>query len=388
MNMRPEVQLISLASLPRPTPRQFNEIADIALHVHDWDLIWTICRRHAILPLVVKNLKSLVDAIPPDVQRCIRSIAFQNTARSLYHTGVLLQILDLLKNNSILCVPFKGPLLAQLAYDDFSLRSYGDLDLLIFEDDLCRTVRILEQQGFQPELTGDCDVLKAFAKTEDNLAFVGFADRIVIEVHWELSGHYLSRPLGLAQVEPRLLFFPIANGNIQSLCREDLIVYLSVHGAKHQWQRLEWIYSLGEIVRSGANVDWDMVLAQAEKWRCFRMLMLGLLLAKEIVSVDLPSCILERIEQDPLIAGLAADIQTDFFELEGTQSGTEGKARFTRFHLQVRDSYADAFQYGLRLLFSPTIRDWQCWPLPPSLSFFYYVFRPLRLGWSFVFRNS
>ena len=388
-NIPPEIRFIYLASLPCPTPRQCKEIADIALEVKDWELVWTTCRGHGTLPLLARNLKLFNDPIPQDIQHGIRNFSLQNAARSLYHTGVLFKLLDVLEEKSILCVPFKGPLLAQLAYDDFSLRSYCDLDLLIFEDDLCRTAQILEQQGFKPELVCDSDGLRAFAKTEDNLTFVRSSDDIMVEVHWELSGCYLTRALGLAEMESRLLPFSVANRSVQSFCWEDLIVYLSIHGAKHQWQRLEWIYSFGEIVRRGEKrVDWPMILTLAEGWRCQRMLMLGLLLVKDIAGVDLPECLLRRIEQDPSIAGLAANVQAGLFELEGGLGNTEKWVRFSNFHLQVRDSYVDVFQYGLRLLFSPTLKEWQRWPLPPSMRYLYCILRPIRIGLDFLSRMN
>ena len=58
-------------------------------------------------------------------------------------TVELNKILKLLKANNIDTIPYKGPVLASLAYGDIALRQFQDLDISINQSDIFKTKDIL-----------------------------------------------------------------------------------------------------------------------------------------------------------------------------------------------------------------------------------------------------
>jgi len=54
-----------------------------------------------------------------------------NAASNVFLTNKLFEILNLFKENDILALPFKGPVLAESVYGDISLRKFVDLDILV-----------------------------------------------------------------------------------------------------------------------------------------------------------------------------------------------------------------------------------------------------------------
>ena len=63
-------------------------------------------------------------------------------------TFELLRILDILQQNAVSALPYKGPLLALIAYGDSTLRSFDDLDILVTDADYFKTKTILQQHGY------------------------------------------------------------------------------------------------------------------------------------------------------------------------------------------------------------------------------------------------
>ncbi|GAG91885.1 unnamed protein product, partial [marine sediment metagenome] len=84
------------------------------------------------MPLLYQSLKKTCpEAVPDDTLEQLRAYFLTNAKRNLFLTGKLLRLLELLKDNGILAVPFKGPVLAESVYGDLSLRQFADLDILV-----------------------------------------------------------------------------------------------------------------------------------------------------------------------------------------------------------------------------------------------------------------
>lgn len=65
---------------------------------------------------------------------------------------------------------------------------------------------------------------------------------------------------------------------------------LSVHGAKHFWERLNWLLDVAELT-AGQPVDWHLTIRIAAKLKSTRLLLLGLYLAHELMDAPLPQIV-------------------------------------------------------------------------------------------------
>lgn len=376
-----EEQLLLQLIQVRPAPAKNKSILKLAGQVSDWPLFIQLCQRHGLLAIVGRRLSQFSSASFPDsFRKNVQVLCFHNAARSMSFTRALIHILDLFSSNSIQVIPFKGPLLAQQLYGDVGQRVFGDLDLFVGKQNVHQAIKLLRNIGFMAEINDVLEKIDTFSHQEDNLALIRKEDGCQVELHWDISGCYLAHPLPLTGFKSTATV-SLAGRSVNSLAAEDLLVYLCIHGAKHIWERLEWIYSVGVLLEKYPHLDWKVAWERARDWQCQRMLLLGLQLSHEMLGTCLPEEVRQAISRDESIPTLVSRVRQVLFPGQEVSAISKMASRFSSFHLLVRDSPSDRIRYGIRLLLRPTVKEWQTWPLPSYLTFLYYFYRPLRLAW-------
>jgi len=265
-------------------------------------------------------------------------------------------------------------------YGDLALRIFSDLDILVHSEDAIAAWNLLEEKGFRPELDLDDRQKQKFVKTEDNLSFSLKNRSIVVELHWELSGCYLSAPLTFDQMRDDLCRVSVLDKEVQTLCPEMLLVYLCIHGAKDGWNYIEQVCSVTEIVRRKKELDWLYLEELASRWKCRRIVRLGLRLAEELFSAPVPERISETIQKDQAVKKVSGAIMDRLLRDSIDPEGDPHNGRFSFMHLRLKDSYIEKVRYAVKLAFSPTKKEWLHYPLPAKWSFLHYVLRPYRLA--------
>ncbi|MGH7233738.1 MAG: nucleotidyltransferase family protein, partial [Nitrospiraceae bacterium] len=145
---------------------------------------------------------------------------------------------------------------------------------------------------------------------------------------------------------------------------------------KHLWQRLEWITSVAEVLRTHGRMDWRQVVDIAHALGSERMVLLGLALARDFLGADLPDAIMHMMGSDPVIEVLERLVQERLFLGDREQENVFESALF---HLKARERLRDKVRYCLRLAMTTTVRDWTAARFPPVLALLYYPVRAIRL---------
>jgi hypothetical protein len=112
----------------------------------DWTQAIEFAEHHGLIPLLCWNLHSF-DIRPPE-SNALDLHNRVNGAQALRLSAVLVQTLGILSEHRIQAVAFKGPSLASFLYSNVSLRSYGDLDLLLLPEDVKRARIALQDKGW------------------------------------------------------------------------------------------------------------------------------------------------------------------------------------------------------------------------------------------------
>ena len=220
---------------------------------------------------------------------------------------------------------------------------------------------------------------------EDNLTFAPGAQGVPIEVHWELSGRYLAKPMGIEHVARRLSTVMVQGRVFPVFSPEDLLVYFCLHGTKHGWSQLDLIACLAELIMKESGLSWDLVFEVADEFQCRRMVYVGLLLAKRIYGIELPRDVRAAVDADRKASLLSERILGELQQSAEPNSGvgaTAGDARFSLLRLQVRDSRWDAARYLLRMFFYPSKSEWKAFRLPSWVPAGYWIARPFRVLWA------
>jgi hypothetical protein len=333
------------------------------------------------MPLLYRNLKNTCsDTVPKSYLQQLRDLFLNNAARNVFLTSRLLGILNLFKENDITALPFKGPLLAESVYGDLSSRQFADLDILVRKRDALKAKDLLISDAYNPEIKLSAEQAGAYLRSEDNFILTSDDGTIIIELHWDMSGTYAPVPLELEAFEGRLETASLDGKEVRNLCPEDQLLYLCIHGCKDNWEALDHVCCIAEVLRHYPSMDWECVMQLAAKLRCERMILLGFFLAYDLLDAPFPDSILERVKADSKIKKLAAKVSDNLFRENGESPENGITSRFSFFHIAVRAKLSDKIRYGLHLLFSPTAEDWRVFPFPVYLSFLHYVLRPGRLG--------
>ena len=341
----------------------------------NWDYLFATAQAHGLLPLLHKHLTSAAaDIIPAHFLSRLKRESVANSQNVLHLIGKQLRVYKLFKEHDIPVALFKGPLLAQMAYGEISLRQAGDIDVLISRRHFDQAKTLLESLGYEmsPRLTPT--QLASHLSNHCELQFIRDEWFTVVDLHWNLAPRSFVFNLEADEVMSRLQSVSLAGTTVETFGTEDLVLYLSMHGAKHLWRRLEWIASLAELITPA--VDWDTLVQRAAQAHAVRMLALGLRLVESFSDVHIPAHVLASVDADGAMQRMATQVRAQLFDTFGAADSTETNL----YNLRIMDRKRDALVSTLRAIFVPTLPDWQALALPAPLHSLYYAFRPLRLS--------
>jgi hypothetical protein len=343
----------------------------------DFDYLFVTAQTHGLLPLLRKHLTNAAsDLLPGHFLSRLKRDSVANSQAVLHLSGRQLRICELFNEKKIPIAVLKGPVLSQMAYGELTLRSAGDIDLLIEPQDFGRARVLLEWLGYEmtPRLTSA--QLASHLNHHCEIQFVRDDWFTVVDLHWGLAPKSFVFNVETDEVMSRLQTVAVAGAQIQTLATEDLILYLSMHGAKHLWRALEWISSLGELIRAAESIDWDVVVARALQSHATRLLGLGLRLVESVSELAIDPCVFSAIDKDESMKRMADEVLAQMFIVSGFADSTETNL----YNLKIMDRKRDALVSALRAIFVPTFTDWDALTLPASLHSLYYAYRPLRLS--------
>ena len=335
--------------------------------------------------VVLLQLSHSLARVSPDPERipaaCVRELQSsvrRQAYRGLRLTRELLALLDIFDRNRIRVIPFKGPVLAVQLYGDPAARQYDDLDILVRQWQFNQALALLHAQGYEPSpklrrvplhrwlrLAGQCHLVR---------------EAVRVELHFALGSFGFPVPLDFDTLWSRLELVRLGGRSVRTISREDLALYLAAHGAKHAWERLDWIGDFAQLVRASPGLDWPGIAARARTQGAERMLLLALRLASDLSGVTPPRALAPRVMGDRRICALASEVRSilearPFAEQPGTRR---------MFHLRVMERLRDRARYAGHVVFTPGPAEWAMLPLPGRLAWFYYVVRPMRIAGTYA----
>ena len=381
-NRAAEIDLLVLCSRRRFEPYEQVALRETLAQPLDWRFILNTASRHGLLALLLASIKNqnCLSLLPGPVAPRLQSAVRETTARTLALTGELTRILRVLSDAGLAAMPCKGPVVALMAYGDIAFRSFCDLDILVARQDLERARHLLASLGYHENVAFNAQQERDYLKNECALQLRNDQLGHIVELHWRFSERNASVDLPVASFWRRAQTLQIAGITVPTLCPEDLVLYLCVHGAKHRWERLEWIACLAEVIRSYPALDWRELTARAERYRIARLVNLGLYLAGSLLACALPPDIQNRLQRDQAAVALSHWVRARLFCTDPPESYYQQRAARYWFLLRSREHWADRFRIILySAIRPPHPADPEWIELPPKLAFLHHVFRPVRL---------
>lgn len=392
--VKPETNLLLLCSRTRLNDAIKQQISYLVKQNIDWEYLISIASQHGLLPLLFNNLnKTCSEAVPENILTDLRNCFQTIVQRNLLLTAELLKILNLLKANQIDALPFKGATLAATAYGQISLRQFCDLDILIEEKNAQKVVDLLVSIGYQlPDPIGKLEdrpymkykIFLESEKIQKKYNLVHAQRRIAIDLQWSLTERRITRffPVDFSHLYAYSQIVSLGGMEIRQFSPEDTLLYLCFHGSKHCWSELKWICDVAEFVNSHPEIDWSIVQQRAQKWKISRMLNLGLFLAMDLLSLNLPAAVQQNMKVDRVVESLANNVKCGLFGQVFTET------QKIAFRFKLRTQIPEQIAYALDVLLTPTAKEWHYIKLPEFCLFLYHFIRPYRLMIEFSKEND
>jgi hypothetical protein len=211
----------------------------------------------------------------------------------------LAPVLAGLSRAGIPVIVLKGAYLAAAVYENFALRQMSDVDLLVHREDLPGADAILAQAGFQRKefsLIPSSD-LNEFRYQER-------AGRTLIEIHWDLYKPEYPFRFDLGDMWHAAVPAVVAGVEVRVFAPEDQLLHLASHAAIHRFEfGLRPLCDLAEVI-ARQRIDWPLLAEKARRQRAGRAVGVPLLLARNLLRVEIPDAAIEALG----VAGLSGKL--------------------------------------------------------------------------------
>ena len=381
--LSPELELILCAARKRPDETAAERARALLLRGGlNWSGVVAAAFQHHVALFLYENLRLAgEELVPPVWLESLRERAREASGLALLLLSELLRIHEIFEREQCLLIPYKGPVLSWLAYQNLTQRTFIDLDFVLEQGHIPRATALLESAGFRAECGSQERQAGRSGPAPGQYGFFREATRAQVELHTERTLRYFPTPLDLGEISRRLITVEIAGRKMRTFSIEDTLVMLCVHGTKHFWDRLAWIADVAELT-TAQPVDWALAMQIAAEMKSTRVLLLGLYLAHDLLGASLPQSVLEKAQRDSSVRWLANKVREQF---QGNTDASPGVLPRAVFRVRSRDGIGSGMRHVVRLAMSPTERDRESVRLPGALAPLYALVRPWRLlreyGW-------
>lgn len=368
--------------------RDDQKIEHCAREIEDWDDLLHLAYLHGIYPLVAKALKTIT-SVPEPVKITLKQKNTQIAQRNMVMSSELISVIQLLQENQIDILSFKGPILSLMAYGDITQRQYADIDILVPKDKIYKAVKILLNHGYSSEYSVEFLKNNKLLQVGKDFSIFNITNNIHIELHWQLFLPRQIKKSNISLFSHKNPIYYLNNYPIYTLEDNSHFIYLLLHGSNHMWERLEWIIDIDRFIKCKNDViDWKYIDKVAKDMEIEMMFYLGLALVKKLFETELPEFIIDRISE---LKKLELVVNLIVYELSSSSILKE-KTKSTPLRLLYTMRHNDknlfkAFSRYLVTFFTLKYYDIYVINLPNYLSFLYYPIRLFRLLNFYLFKN-
>jgi hypothetical protein len=325
----------------------------------NWDHLLAIASRHGVAELLVAPLRDSGLPVPARILGQLEAHQIEVTGLNLNRTTQLVELLALLTRHNILALTYKGPILAAATYGHLGRRLSNDLDILVDRADLSRACELMLADGYLllPRRRFRAgSLLRGLYRGagRDETLLPGHASRVSVDVHVAFAHWTLGMHLRASELLDRGVTEDLAGHPVKTLCPEDLLLVLAIHGMMHGWGFLRFVSDIDAVAER--VTDWQAVVDRAASARMLRPLRVAVLLAYRLLHTALPQSIVEESERDMDAKVIAEDVIARLFEPASTVRAEMGMRDpwFLPFH----ERRVDRLRFHARALIYEWLLKW------------------------------
>ncbi|MFZ2404459.1 MAG: nucleotidyltransferase family protein [Methylobacter sp.] len=372
----PEFELVLTCCRPKPNKAHYLRQQQLAAAGPDTRKVLELGIRHKVSPLLYCNLRchpagtfsnELLDKLAKQHKRnSRRALQALQATHELVRAGQGLRF-----------IVMKGLDVAARAYGDLAARQVGDIDMLVDPEQLDEALTVLTAQGW------DLDQPDIWLSANKNILLRNHHDCLLLrerfphmELHWRATRNPFEFPI---EDWSALSVSKKSNIGIPGLNNEDLMIYLCLHGAKHGWGRLKWLFDLPNILDTH-DMDWPQLWQRAHLLDAGLAVQQGLLLAQKYCGMEL---------SPEIKSGFRHRINpAKWTAIDTIQQGPEQSMELLSARLKLHQwihriltaRRIGALFWHCAMLFYPNVEDYRLLKLPSWLHAFYFPLRPVLWG--------
>ena len=258
------------------------------------------------------------------------------------------------------------------------MRQFGDLDLLVRRRDVSRACTALLELGFKPQLSLSPRQDEFHLRTGNEYAFGIGAEPHLLELQWQIVPRFYSIELDMDALFARSTRIELGGTAVQAPGRDDLMLLLCIHAAKHEWSELGMFRDIATLAQFG--LDWNWIWHEARRRGIARIVQISLLAAHELLGIELP----EAGTLPAYDSAAAPFVSTILGNLRRNREPQTESLRYFRRQAQLRERWRDRVRFAWRLGTTASVAEWEMLRLPDQLSALYRAVRIVRLLKRFV----
>lgn len=344
----------------------------------DWDFFINLSIHHRVYSILYYKVKD-AELIPQKVVKRLEFEYKKNTFKMLFLSSEMESISKLFHDNSIRLIHLKGPILAKELYGDLSLRTSGDLDVIVPISDLEKVDQLMLSLGYEKDELET--ILNDWKWRHHHIGYYHSKRKIKVEVHWRLNPGPAKEP-SFEELWTRKRTSTISASPVNYLSKEDLFLFLVSHGARHGWSRLRWLIDIRQMLNN--NFEWYKAKPLLEKFHFIQIAEQAMLLCLNLLNLSMDDALLKRIYTKR--NWRKAQLTIFYYEEMINLHSEPLPYKVSRFHKRYLFSIKSLQHKSLFILsfLYPYPMDKKILRLPKSLHLLYFPLRPIL----WIFRKT
>jgi hypothetical protein len=246
-----------------------------------------LCDISPLLYTVIKDNNQLYQITPQHIFDSFKFMYYAQVKRCILQYDQLSSVLEAFNEIKCQVMLLKGFALSKVVYQNFGVRPMSDIDLLVKKKYFNQATEIISSLGFKaiinPKFSGP------IAEHAYHIQFLKVFNNqhIILELHHDLSNE--THQFNTAEYWNRAQQYVFDKNNALVMEANDLLVYLSLHSARHNYKRLLWLCDLAQVIIVYKDtLHWDKLVRISHEAKSNIALFYSIYLISHFFHLDIP----------------------------------------------------------------------------------------------------
>jgi len=217
-----------------------------------------------------------------------------------FHLSQLIKLLYQSNIKEVLLL--KGAAMTVFQYQDYGIRPFGDVDILVRQQDIFKTIKLINKLGWKPMVVSLDSISESFISTHHGVGFINKNRRPqLLDLHWQLL------PELCGQNIEHLLFSNVSTMEVHdvqmySLDSALLLFHTCVHGVKiSPVPLIRWVVDALAIINNNkSNLEWDRLIEIAAITKLSLPIYSALDYLNKNFDAEIPESVMDSLQNIPV----------------------------------------------------------------------------------------